>query len=194
MKLHVKAFEEEMTYTGEELRALWIYHRTNLRGNALISFEGPCQVSLGHMVDQEDVKAKEGIRSDRMLHFMGEIFESGAHSLEMAILRQRLWIQLIADSLFKLSPVDLGGRLFRRGDDLYLDEGKLSVSITTVSGVSNLTHIGLNISQRGTPKNLSTSGLEDIEVSPKALQKEFFDRASKEWTSCLWARCKVLPV
>src|SRR5690606_37596653 len=142
--------DEPTAYDGLQLQAHWIYKTTGILGDALVAFIGPCDVSLDHMVDLEDVRRKEPIASPKMLHFLAEWF---IDSLDQGILLQHLFA---AECYTLLLERGLTG-LRKRGNDIYYDDRKMSVSIATRSGVSVLMHFALNIETDGTP--IPTSGL-----------------------------------
>jgi hypothetical protein len=60
----------------------------------------------------------------------------------------------------------LGEALIRRaGDDLYLGERKLSVSVATTSPTSGLIHAGFNVRGEGAP--VAAIGLEELGMEPR---------------------------
>ena len=54
-------------------------------------------------------------------------------------------------------------KILRTGDDLFYGDGKLSISIATVSPVSALIHFAINITNENTP--VKTASLGDLKVS-----------------------------
>jgi len=108
---------EPREYSGAELRSHFAYTTYGLLGDSGVAFVGRCSVGEAHMVDVEDLRARDFIKSDRMLHFIVEHFEE---RLTTMVLRQRLLARLAAERLESLS----GARLMVRGDDLYLGDGK----------------------------------------------------------------------
>ena len=50
----------------------------------------------------------------------------------------------------------------REGDDIFVDGGKLSISIASVSLSSAKIHFALNLEDKGTPDDVETIGLFDI--------------------------------
>lgn len=179
--------EQETDYTGEELSSHWIYRKTGKPGDAIAAFIGGCSVSLAHMVDLEDVFEKKSIFSRRMLHFLVEHFDQ--RDLEKAVLRQRLLVTLLREMLEGKLPQQ---KFLRRGDDLYLDGRKMTVSIATISPVSSLIHLGVNISSRETP--VPAVGLEDLGLDAKELAQTLMERYQDETASVEKARCKVKAV
>jgi hypothetical protein len=158
----IRAFlEKEIPYTGRELHSLWAYRNHGFQGDSIVAFAGPCDVPAEALVDEADRREGAVIRSERMLHFIVEHFD---RDLEKAILRQLL--------LVGLAQAEINRRLGtaaveRRGDDLFCQDRKLSVSIATLSPVSAMIHLGLNISAKGAP--VLAVGLEDLEIPVRPL-------------------------
>ncbi len=140
----IVALDRPIAYTGEQLRSLWLYETFGAAGDAIAVFAGPCAVAGDRLVDTEDRLAGDSIEAASMLHIIIEHF---GDDLERAVLRQRLLIAIIKDELTQMGVE----RLLRRGDDLYRDERKLTVSIATKSPVSTLIHTGINIDPAGAP-------------------------------------------
>lgn len=183
--LKTRFLEDVFTYDGKQLTSHWILKTAGLKGDAIVSFIGPAHVQLSEMVDLEDVLGKKHIYSEKMLHWIIEHFDS---NLERMILRQRLFMSLICEILLN----DFGVPLKRRGDDLYLENKKLSVSIATVSPVSGLIHTGVNIESRNTP--VPTIGLNDLKIEPIEFAQKILKAYEKEMAGIHWARCKVRSV
>ncbi|GIW02754.1 DUF366 family protein [Roseiflexus sp.] len=182
--------DREITYDGRQLTSHWIYRHFNLMGDAAVAFIGPCHVDLSTMVDIEDVKAKAPIFSPKMLHVLAEFFSGDLH---LTVYRQRL-LMVIAGELLAAST---GRAIIRYGDDLYLPRidgppGKISVSIATVSSVSNLIHAGFNVETAGTP--VSAAGLAELGVEPVTFGNELLTRYAAEIANIWQARCKVRAV
>lgn len=175
-----------MDYTGAELRSHFIRDRFGVEGDCIASFRGACRVSGERLVDLEDFRAGVTVWGDDMMHFIVEMF--GA-DLPHVTAVQRLLCAAAKD------VVDgKAGRLTveRRGDDLYVGKGKLSVSVATVSPVSGLIHLGLNITTQGVPVEaacLSDLGLDAEEVASEVMKKFVEEVASLEG-----AARKVRPV
>lgn len=180
-----KLLDTPLAYDGSQLRSLWAFRNFGLLGDSIVAFKGPCRVGVSEMVDMEDVRAGEFIFSEEMLHFIVEHFET---DLEKAVVRQRLLMALIGETL-----ACFGAEGFKRqGDDLYLGEAKLSVSIATLSPVSTLIHTGLNIVSLNTP--VATVGLADLGVDADVFARSIVDRYAAEVESIRAARCKVRGV
>ncbi len=184
MVLQTRFVETETRYDGTQLQPHWIYKNTGILGNALIAFIGGADVSLEQMVDQEDVLKKAPIYSPKMLHFLGEFF---IDSLDEGILIQHL----LAAETYGLLWEKGARELSKRGNDLYSQGRKMSVSIATRSGVSVLLHLALNIETEGTP--IPTSGLKELGFMPQAFAETLLERFSEQ--SRIWsaARAKVSP-
>ncbi|MBI2251763.1 MAG: DUF366 family protein [Armatimonadetes bacterium] len=183
--IKTKFINKEIKYDGSQLKSHYIFKEFNILGNSLIAFIGPCEVNLDKMVDLLDVKRKEKIYSERMLHFLGEFFNL---DLEKGIYLQRTLITLIKEKLEE----KIKQRIIRKGDDLFIENKKLSVSIATLSLVSTLIHIGLNISSFNTP--VPTISLDDLKVNPKNFAKALFNNFKQELESIYLASCKVRGV
>ena len=48
--------ENEIAYTGEQLRSHWAYETFDILGDSAVAFVGPCDVHPEHMKDIEDLK------------------------------------------------------------------------------------------------------------------------------------------
>lgn len=153
-------------------------------GDCLVAFCGKADVALDHMVDLEDVKKEALIYSPRMLHFLGEWFFD---SLELGICLQHLLMCEVYESLLERGIK----ALCRRGNDIYFQERKLSVSIATRSALSVLVHAGINIETHGTP--IPTAGLSEMIIDPHRFGGEILERFLADFSVWKRARVKVLP-
>lgn len=173
---------DESLYDGRQLRPRFIYETTGVLGNALLSFIGPCEVTADHMADLEDVRACAWIRSERMLHFIVEIFDI---SLLAAVGLQRLFVDHLRQTFEEYDITTLT----RRGDDLYDGLYKLSVSIAAPAGTSCVIHTGINISSANTP--VPTRGLADYGIDPRDFTEKTTAAFLEEFHSMQRACCKV---
>ena len=81
---------------------------------------------------------------------------------------QRLLIVCVRDVLERR-----GIKATREGDDLFINGGKLTVSIASAGVASEKIHCGINITTRGTPREVKTAALEDFGIKDwKAVAKE----------------------
>ena len=133
--------DEEIKYIGSQLAPHWIYKNFKIQGDAIVAFRGECEVKLTEMVDIEDVINNEPIYSKYMLSFITEQFNV---ELVEGVFRQRLLMCCIKEALEKRGFV-----VRRSGDDLFVNDRKLSVSIATKSMTSVLIHTGVNILSDG---------------------------------------------
>lgn len=182
--MHTKFIEQETKYTGNELAPHWIYKNFRLQGDSIAAFIGECEVKLTEMVDIEDVINDEPIYSKRMLSFIVEHFNIG---LIEGVIRQRLLICIIKEALekeLKYKPI------IRSGDDLFVDDKKLSVSIATKSLTSVLMHIGINIDPTGAP--IAAIGLDFLKIKDiEGFAKSIMLKYSQEIDDIILASTKV---
>lgn len=184
--MHTKFIEEEIKYTGNELAPHWIYKKFNLQGDAVVSFCGECEVNLSEMVDIEDVINNEPIYSKFMLSFIIEHFNIG---LVEGIARQRLLICIIKEALESLHSLPFN--VHRNGDDLFVNDKKLSVSIATKTLTSVLIHVGINIDPTGAP--VQAIGLNSLGISDtKGLSEKIMVKYSHEIDDIILASTKVI--
>ena len=178
-----------MKYDGSQLKSLGAYLDHGLLGPSILAWKGSCDVDFKHMVDGEDLREASAIRGSMMLHFIIEIFD---RDLAFAVCLQRLFVAMIKDELNQKEDILKKSPLIQSGDDMYWGKKKLSVSIATVSPVSQLIHLALNISNKGTP--VETCALEDFKVNPDILAKRIMSQWASEFESIIRATQKVKPV
>lgn len=175
---------DEITYDGTQLHSGWIRERTGAAGDAIAAFVGPADVPIEHMVDLEDVAANAPIFSRRMLHLL---IEHEGTELLLAVARQRLLIAIIAEALRARNIV-----VDRRGDDCFVDERKISVSIATHAPRSTLIHTGLNVIGEGAP--VPAIGLDALGIAPHPFAEAIMARYAEEIAAMAAATRKVRPV
>ena len=237
--MHRRFLDQEIAYTGAQLRSGWIAQitagsagppagrmegslpheapvseETGRSGDAAVAFLGPCDVAPEYMVDTVDLQAGARIFSPRMVHI---IVEHPALGLAHITTRQRLLIAIAAEII----NAALGEPLVRReGDDLYLRDRKLSVSVATVSGASaacpgtagfslpspnpqaeacatlpaasGLIHAGFNLRGEGAP--VAAIGLEELGLDPRAFAERLLAAYAAEIAGIASAAAKVRPV
>jgi hypothetical protein len=188
MTLATLYYGEDLDYTGSELAPHFIFKRFKVRDNAIVAFCGAANVSIEHMVDLEDVQNDKPIYSPRMLHFLGEFF---IDSLDQGILLQHLFVDQVYQWLWENLSLRGNPPLSKRGNDLFYDGRKLSVSIATRSPVSVLMHMGINIRTEGTP--VPTAGLAELDISPERFAGDILRGFTADWDVYRRARTKVLP-
>ena len=184
--MKTKFIDEEIKYIGSQLAPHWIYKNFKIQGDAIVAFQGECEVKLTEMVDIEDVINNEPIYSKYMLSFITEQF---GINLSEGVFRQRLLVTIIKELL-----EEKGIFVKRNGDDLIIDGKKLSVSIATKSVTSVLIHTGLNILSEGAP--VSASGLtSELGITDtKAFALEVMKRYTEELDDIQYACTKVRGV
>ena len=178
--------DRRIDYTGKELHSLWIMEQFGLTGDAVVSFVGSCAVSGERLVDREDFRLGRTVEGDQMLHFIVELFGVGLVGMTFA---QRL---LCAAAERQLNSACRRPAVERKGDDLYVGEGKLSVSVATVSPVSGLIHLGINITSQGVP--VRAASLSELGVDYRHVAESVMSEFAGEIDSCLEASRKVRPV
>lgn len=181
-----KLIENEIKYEGYQLAPHWIYKNFKIQGDAIVGFIGECEVKLSEMVDIEDVINNEPIYSKRMLSFITEQFNV---DLIEGVFRQRLLMCIIKEALEKR-----GIKVVRSGDDLFVNDKKLTVSIATKSLTSILIHTGINIDSTGAP--VKACGLEnDLGISDiKEFAEEIMYNYAEELKDIVLASTKVRGV
>ena len=161
-----KFIDEEIKYTGNQLAPHWIYKNFHIQGDAIVSFTGEMDVKITEMVDIEDVITNSPIYSKMMVSFIIEHF---GIDLPECVLRQRMLICIIIEELRKILPASI--KITRSGDDIFVDDKKLSVSIATKI------HTGLNVNSDGAP--VKACGLtNDLHINDI---KEFSQRIMKRY-------------
>lgn len=184
-----KFIGHEICYTGKELAPHWIYKNFNIQGDAVVGFIGECEVKLSEMVDISDVLSNSPIYSKKMAHFIVEHFNI---PLIEGVLRQRLLVNIAKEVIMSFMPDKT--KIIRHGDDLFYNNGKLSVSIAAKSINSVLIHLGINIDSTGAP--VKAAGLEsDIKIkNTEEIIKQIMLNYCKEYDEIINASCKVRGV
>lgn len=184
MKFQTYFHDSELEYTGPELSPHFILSKFKVEGSCLAAFHGPCFVKTDHLVDWEDRLQNDHIKAEKMIHFLGEFFG--------ITLREGVWIQrLIVSQLLNLLLAE-GLQVRRDGDDIFVNEKKLTVSIVTASAVSVLLHLGINIDPTGAP--VDAIGLSDLRVDPDTITEKILSWFANEFESVERATVKVRPV
>jgi len=119
-----------------------------------------------------------------MVHFLAEFF---IDSLDEGILLQHLLVATVYGWLWENGVRELS----RRGNDIYYQGRKFSVSIATKSAVSVLIHLGVNVKTEGTP--IPTSGLAEMKIEPKTFAVACLESFLRDYQIWRTARFKVTP-
>jgi hypothetical protein len=138
------------------------------------------------MVDGEDLLAGATIAGAEMVHFIIEKFHT---TLFSAVTLQRLFASICLELLRELAGPNHAALLTRSGDDLFFSDGKLSISIATLSPVSGLIHFAVNCTNAGTP--VKTASLADLGVQPAAFANLAMARLESEVATIEEATVKV---
>lgn len=150
--------DDELTYDGRQLATSFFDERVpGEPEDALVAFLGAADVPVEQLVDLEDAETGGVIASPLMAHLL---VEHRGLALREAVLRQRLLGHLAADWIGERA----GLHVRVRGDDLFVDDGKLSVSVATASPRSALIHFAVNVLVEGTP--VRAAGLRDLRIAP----------------------------
>lgn len=181
--------EKQFTYDGSQLRSLFAYLEYRILGPSIISWRGRCSIPFEFMADGEDILSKSLIQGDEMLHFIIEVFD---RELFTGVALQRLFASIAKDYLQKNSTFSEAINLVRDGDDIYLFDKKLSISIAAKSPVSVMVHFAMNITNEGTP--VRTLCLNELGVAPVKAAEDLMEIFRREYLSIVDATQKVRPL
>ena len=181
--------DRQIMYDGSQIDPLWAYEYMDARGDSVIIFRGAMDVV--HVKDIEDEKDGKAIRGDSLIHLVVERFDSPAN-IRHAYYLQRILIVCVQDVLR-----NLGVTAERCGDDLFVDGGKLTVSIATAGISSEKIHCGINLTDRGTPADANAVGLSELGIDPdlwEEIGQEIADRFISEINDIESDICKTRPL
>jgi len=150
--------DKRIDYDGSAIQSHWAYRNFGILGNSLVVFRGKCDVRVKEMIDIEDLRGSKEIKSDNMVHYIIEVFD--LPNVLFASTLQKLFIAKLCEVLR-----EYGVKTARKGDDIYVDGRKLSISIATVSPVSIKIHIGINVEAKGIPEGVDTIGLKELGIT-----------------------------
>ena len=177
-------------YDGTQLHGGLARERWGLvEGDSLVAFIGGARVEGDALVDLEDRAAGRRIVAASMLHFIAE--HPGA-SLEVVTLRQRLLVESARAAAEEMMTPGCAPAPRRRGNDIYVGDGKLSVSVATTSPAGGLIHLGLNVDPAGAP--VRTASLPELGIEPEAFAREVFRRYNDELEGVRASCAKVRAV
>jgi len=165
-----KTLQPGMLYDGSQIKPMWAFQELGIKGSSIVTWIGPMDIHADELIDYEDVGLE--IRSAEMVHFIIEHFDVQPADIRLCYHRQRILVMMVKD-LLEL----MGIKCRRKGDDLYVGQGKLSVSIASCSVSSMKIHFAMNLTSRGTPVDLETSGL--TECTPGLAREEIPALAEK---------------
>ncbi len=158
MNIVHKHVEEIFPYDGSQIDASWAFREFGIYGSSVVTWIGPVNITPDNLKDFADVGLE--IKSNYMVNFICEFFDCQPANMRIAYLRQRLLVMIFREILSEHGIVSK-----REGDDIFVDGGKLSISIATASLSSMKIHFALNLEDKGTPDDVDTIGLYDIRDS-----------------------------
>ncbi len=151
-------WENGKEYDGSQINPSWAFQEFKVKDSTIVSWIGPMNILGDNLIDFEDVGLD--IKGNLMLHFIVEHFDEQPGNLKLAYHRQRMLVMITRDKL-----LNYGIKTTQDGDDIFIDNKKLSVSIATASISAMKIHFALNITTEGTPLDVNTSALEDNGMS-----------------------------
>ena len=158
MNITHKHVDEIFEYDGSQINPSWAFQEFGIYGSSIITWIGPVNITPDNLKDFADVGLE--IKSNNMVNFICEFFDQQPPNMRIAYLRQRLLVMIFREIL-----TEYGIQSKREGDDIFVDGGKLSISIASVSLSSAKIHFALNLEDKGTPSDVETIGLFDIKVN-----------------------------
>ena len=156
MNITHKHVEDIFEYDGSQINPSWAFQEFGIYGSSIVTWIGPVNISPDNLKDFADVGLE--IKSNNMVNFICEFFDQQPPNMRIAYLRQRLLVMIFREAL-----TEKGVKTTREGDDIFVDGRKLSISIASVSLSSAKIHFALNLEDKGTPGDVETIGLYDID-------------------------------
>ncbi len=158
MDITHKHVDEIFEYDGSQINPSWAFQEFGIYGSSIVTWIGPVNITPDNLKDFADVGLE--IKSNYMVNFICEFFDQQPPNMRVAYLRQRLLVMIFREIL-----TEYGIQTKREGDDIFVDGGKLSISIASISLSSAKIHFALNLEDKGTPSDVETIGLYDIKVN-----------------------------
>ena len=158
MDITHKHVDEIFEYDGSQINPSWAFQEFGIYGSSIVTWIGPVNITPDNLKDFADVGLE--IKSNYMVNFICEFFDQQPPNMRVAYLRQRLLVMIFREIL-----TEYGIQTKREGDDIFVDGGKLSISIASISLSSAKIHFALNLDDKGTPSDVETIGLYDIKVN-----------------------------
>lgn len=156
MNITHKYVEEIFEYDGSQINPSWAFKEFGIYGSSIVTWIGPVNITSDNLKDFADVGLE--IKSNYMVNFICEFFDQQPTNMRISYLRQRLLVMIFREIL-----TENGVKTTREGDDIFVDGRKLSISIASVSLSSAKIHFALNLEDKGTPSDVETIGLYDID-------------------------------
>ena len=158
MTITHKHVDEIFEYDGSQINPSWAFQEFGIYGSSIVTWIGPVNITSDNLKDFADVGLE--IKSNYMVNFICEFFDQQPTNMRVAYLRQRLLVMIFREIL-----TEYGISTKREGDDIFVENRKLSISIASVSLSSAKIHFALNLEDKGTPDDVETIGLFDIKVN-----------------------------
>lgn len=155
MTITHKHVNDIFEYDGSQINPSWAFQEFGIYGSSIVTWIGPVNITPDNLKDFADVGLE--IKSNYMVNFICEFFDQQPTNMRVAYLRQRLLVMIFREIL-----TEHGIKTKREGDDIFVDDRKLSISIASVSLSSAKIHFALNLEDKGTPDDVDTIGLFDI--------------------------------
>ena len=165
MTITHKHVDEIFEYDGSQINPSWAFQEFGIYGSSIVTWIGPVNIAPDNLKDFADVGLE--IKSNYMANFICEFFDQQPPNMRVAYLRQRLLVMIFREIL-----TEYGIATKREGDDIFVCNRKLSISIASVSLSSSKIHFAFNLEDKGTPDDVETIGLYDIEVSSQQIFNE----------------------
>ena len=165
MTITHKHVDEIFEYDVSQINPSWAFQEFGIYGSSVITWIGPVNITPDNLKDFADVGLE--IKSNYMANFICEFFDQQPPNMRIAYLRQRLLVMIFREIL-----TEYGVKTKREGDDIFVDERKLSISIASISLSSAKIHFALNLEDKGTPDDVDTIGLYDITVNGQQIFTE----------------------
>ena len=183
--MKIVLLDRPVTYDGLQLATAFVDEHGGGEDDVGVLFEGEADVPVAHLVDLEDRDAGAFIYSPWMAHV---ILEHRGMDLRSGVFAQRLLMRLMSDWISRRAGVALDVR----GDDLYLEERKLSVSVATASPRGVLVHAAVNVRADGAP--VPALGLSDLRLNARDFLSAIGRCYADELESVAHAMAKVKGV
>ncbi len=162
MTITHKHVDEIFEYDGSQINPSWAFQEFGIYGSSVITWIGPVNITLDNLKDFADVGLE--IKSNYMVNFICEFFDQQPPNMRIAYLRQRLLVMIFREIL-----TEYGIQTKREGDDIFVEDRKLSISIASISLSSAKIHFAINLEDKGTPDDVDTIGLFDIKVGDRQI-------------------------
>lgn len=155
MEIVYKYINEKFAYDGSQINPSWAFRKYGIKGSSIIAWRGPVNITPDNLKDFADVGLE--IKSNEMMNVICEFFDVQPADIRMAYMRQRFLVLMFCEEL-----THFGIEYSRKGDDIYVNNAKLTISIASVSISSMKIHFAFNIEDKGTPDVLETIGIFEL--------------------------------